>query len=198
MRLSFCRPGLLRDPRVDPLIEHVERQCARIDHLVVKRANVELVAQRLLGAVAQFQDFQLADFVGQRLAGYRDVAIHFRLDLGFRDGRVIVEEVHHLLAGPVSCVNPGIDHQPDGAFLVSFQPPVVRVRVLVESDIFPEPLGVERPSFGECGVERELAELGNAGLLLGNRNLHVMAGKAFVVGGRFHFEKIPLRRDPRC
>src|SRR5580700_182322 len=42
--LLYC--SLPFDPRIDPRFKHVQRQRARIDHLIVKRANVELRAQR--------------------------------------------------------------------------------------------------------------------------------------------------------
>lgn len=42
-----------RDPGVDALLEDVEGQGARVDDLVVEGANVELVSQSLLRAVAE-------------------------------------------------------------------------------------------------------------------------------------------------
>jgi hypothetical protein len=61
------------------------------------------------------QNLQLADLVGQSLAGPRDVAVHLGLDAGLVDGRVVVEEIDHLLAGPVLGVDAGIDDQANGA-----------------------------------------------------------------------------------
>ena len=43
---------LARNPCVDPVREHVQRQSSGIEYLVVKSAQVELVAQILLGAIA--------------------------------------------------------------------------------------------------------------------------------------------------
>src|ERR1017187_9053468 len=63
---------LPRDPRIDALREHIQRQGAGVEHLVVEGAQVELVAQPRLRPVAQFQYLELADLVGQGLAGPGD------------------------------------------------------------------------------------------------------------------------------
>ena len=116
------------------------------------------VAQRLLGAVAQLQNLQLADLVGQRLAGPRDVAVHLGLDAGFVDGGVVVEVLDHLLAGPVLGVDAGVDHQADGAPDVGLQAAVVGVGVLVKADVLAQPLGVEPPALDKGRVFSIFAE----------------------------------------
>ena len=73
-----------------------------------------------------------------------------------------VEVVDHLLAGPVLGVDAGVDDQADGAQDVGFETAEVGVGVLVEADVLAEPLGVEPPAFGVCGVVEVLAE-GRAG-----------------------------------
>jgi len=47
-------PPLLIYPLIDLLRQHVERQRARIDHLIVELANVELATQFLLRSGAGF------------------------------------------------------------------------------------------------------------------------------------------------
>ena len=76
----------------------------------------------------------------------------------------------------------GVDDETDGAEELGVEAAVVADGVLVEADLFAELLGVERPAFGvgaKAGVE---TELGQTCELLLNRDLHVMAGDAFVVG----------------
>src|SRR5215472_9015977 len=118
---------LAGDPGGDALVENVEGQSTGVDDLIVKRANVEFVAEFFLCASAKFENFELADLVRQRLAGPCDVAIDFGLDAGLVDGRVIVEEVDHLLAGPVLRVHAGVDDEADGAPDVALEPAVVGV-----------------------------------------------------------------------
>src|ERR1039458_6397526 len=75
---SLLRRGgfLLRDPRIDAVAQHVQRQGAGVQHLIVEGAQVEVIAQSRLGPLAQLQDFELPDLVGQSLAGPRDIAVH--------------------------------------------------------------------------------------------------------------------------
>src|SRR5271165_6024831 len=63
-----------RDPGVDALLEHVERHGAAREQGVVEGADVELRSQRALGPCARLEDPELADLVGERLAGVADVA----------------------------------------------------------------------------------------------------------------------------
>ena len=53
---------------------------ACVEHLVVEGADIEVVAELFFGAVAQLEDFKLADLVGESLAGPCDVAIDLGLD----------------------------------------------------------------------------------------------------------------------
>src|SRR5579871_3414679 len=57
---------LLRDPRIHARIQHIELQRTGVQHLVVKRLDVEFVAQGLLRTRAQLKDFQLPRLVGKR------------------------------------------------------------------------------------------------------------------------------------
>ena len=91
-------------------------------------------------------------------------------------------------------VEAGVDHQADGAQHLVLQAAVVVVGVLVEADLLAEPLGVERPALDEGGVAALLAERRQRRQLLGDRELHVMAGDALVVRGRLHGDG--LARSP--
>ena len=105
-----------------------------------------------------------------------------------------MEEVDHLLARPVLRVNAGIDDEADRAPHVGFEAAVVGVGVLVEADLLAEPLGVERPAFGERRVVALPAELGQAGELLANGDLQMMAGDALVVRDGLHIRERAIRK----
>ena len=79
-------------------------------------------------------------------------------------------------------VDAGVDHEADRAPHVGLQAAVVGVGVLVEADLLAQPLGVERPALGVGGVVGLLAEGGQAGQLLLDGDLQVMAGDSLVVG----------------
>src|SRR5437667_9317429 len=85
-----------RDPHVDPLLEHVHRQRAGAEDLVVEGADVEAVAELAAGALAQLGNLDRADFVAEGLAGPDAVAVGLvlHLDLVFRGA--VVEELHGL------------------------------------------------------------------------------------------------------
>src|SRR5690606_8401428 len=63
------------DPRIDVLLERRERHRACLEHRIVEIAQVEAGAERATRALAQFQDPELADLVGQGLARGGDVAV---------------------------------------------------------------------------------------------------------------------------
>jgi hypothetical protein len=128
------------NPGVDAVIQYVERKGTCVENLVVEVAEVEFVTESFLGAVAEFKDLQLANFVSESLAGPSDVAINFSLDIRLVDVGVIVEILDHLFEGPVLGVDPGIYDQTDGAPDVAFESSVVGVWILIEADIFAQTL----------------------------------------------------------
>ena len=71
--------------------------------------DIELVSQCKFGFASQFRNFQLADFVGERLAGPDDVAIDFSGNFQFLFGGVFDHEVDGLLPVPAQVVHSGID-----------------------------------------------------------------------------------------
>src|SRR3546814_8084092 len=77
---------LFRYPAIDLAFEDLQRHGAVLEHFGVELAHVELRPQRLLRLRAQRLDLQLADLVGQRLPGPRDVAFGFGGRLGFAFG----------------------------------------------------------------------------------------------------------------
>src|ERR1700689_1223983 len=109
---SLPRSLLLRDPRSNLLVENIERQRTLSQHRIVEFADVEFRAQLAFRALAQLENLHLAELVGQRLPGPRDIAVNLAGDVGIVHGRVRVEVVDHLLARPVLAVHAGIDHQP--------------------------------------------------------------------------------------
>jgi hypothetical protein len=100
-----------------------------------------------------------------------------------------VEEVDHLLAGPVLGVDSGIDDPAHGAPHFILQAAVFAVGVLIKADFFSQALGVEGPTFGVgIEIEIEFAEGRQAGEFLRDGKLQVMAGDALVIGNGFDVE----------
>src|SRR3546814_13726441 len=81
---------------------------AVLEHCGGELAHIELRPQRLLRLRAQRLDLQLADLVGQRLPGPRDVAFGFGGRLGFAFGGIVEHVLDHLLAGPVLAMQAGV------------------------------------------------------------------------------------------
>ena len=109
--------------------------------MVVKGANVELVSESFPGAIAQLQNLQLANLVGQRLAGPCNVTVHLGLNGGLVNIRVGAEVFDHLVAGPALGMHAGVDDEADGAPHFVLQPAVIGVGVLVQADILAQMLG---------------------------------------------------------
>ena len=180
---------LIGDPLGNPRVQHVEGQSSGVEHFIMKSADIVLRAQFLFRLLAQFENLHLPQLVGQCLTGPRDVAVHFGLNVGLVHGGVLAEEVHHLLAAPVLVMHAGVHYQPDGAPHLVFQPAVFAVRVLIETDVLAQPLGVKRPAFGVRVIASVLAEGRNVGQLLRNGKLQMVPGNAFVIGDGFHVQQ---------
>src|SRR5205814_367851 len=102
-------------------------------------------------------DLQLADHVPERLARARRVSIDLGFRLEPRQGRVVGEELHALLAIPAKRVHPGVDDEPRRAPGLVSQHAEARLGSRVEVErLVAHPLGVEGPAF-DVGGGTELA-----------------------------------------
>ncbi len=72
-------------------------------------ANVELRPQFFFCPLPQFLDFELADFVGERLARPGNVAVNLAGGVVFGGGDVGQKIVDGLLSSPVLVVHSGVD-----------------------------------------------------------------------------------------
>ena len=141
---------------------------------------VELVSQRGLGAVAQFEDLQFSHLVGQGLARPGDVAGHLDVDIDRRQGGVLDETDLGLVDRPVLGVEARVGHQPAGPPHLVGQPAKQFIGVAIEPHLLAEPFRVKAPALA-IGVEIDrLAKVRDAGLFLGQRGLDVMAWRALV------------------
>src|ERR1700727_2195576 len=65
------------DEPIDHPVQHVQRHAAGGEQCIVEGAQVEAVAQRLLGLVAQRVDMKVADLVAAGLARPGAIAVDF-------------------------------------------------------------------------------------------------------------------------
>src|SRR6476620_7037570 len=174
----------LRDPRVDILLEDIERHRSAHQHDIVEGADVEAGTERLAGALAQLDDLQLADGVGGRLAGIDDEALDLVDDIAARHGRVSEVPVDRLLPRPALRVDARIGHQPPGTQNLHAQPAEIRIGIGVEPHLFAELFGIETPTFRIRDYPAETAEGGNLAERVLDRPLEVMPGDALVISER--------------
>ncbi len=59
--------GSAGEPRIHAPLQHIQRQCARIEDLIMKSAKVEFRAERNFRARTQLEQLQLSDLVRQCL-----------------------------------------------------------------------------------------------------------------------------------
>ena len=84
-------------------------------------------------------------------------------------------------------MDPRIDDEPHGAEQFKLQPADVPEWIAgIPPGLMREPFSVERPPFVVRGKRNELAKLRYPAQFLGDRNLPVMPGNAFVIGERRH------------
>ena len=81
-------------------------------HHRVELGQTELRSQRRLGPLAQFQDFQRADLVPQRLRRPDHVPLGLAARNRFRIARRIAHVLDGLLARPAFCVHAGVHDEP--------------------------------------------------------------------------------------
>ena len=90
-------------------IQHLNLVLAVEEKFGVQLDPEDIEQMKNIGAVAKFEYLELADLVGQGLAGPTNIAVNFRLDTGVVDAGVVMEELDHLVAGPVLGVDAGVD-----------------------------------------------------------------------------------------
>src|SRR6266481_842026 len=71
---------LRRNPSIHPLLQHIHRQRPRIEHLIVKRFDIELRTQSRLRLISQLEYLQLPHLVPQCLRRPRNIAVYLRLN----------------------------------------------------------------------------------------------------------------------
>src|SRR5712664_603843 len=96
LSLSIFRLGI--HPMLDVRLEETQRDRALLQDGVVEGADIEFGAEAALGFGAQLADFELAEFVGQRLAGPDDVAVDLNRDVLICLAGVVLEKLDGLLA----------------------------------------------------------------------------------------------------
>jgi len=138
---------LLHDPFVRTGFQHIEGKGAAVEDFVVEGAEIKLGAQFFLGAIAEFANFELTEFVAKGLGRPGDVPVGFGLNGGFVDGTRFPEVFDYLIASPTLRMDAGIDHESDRTEEFRREPAVVRHRILIKTNFFSELLGVERPTF---------------------------------------------------
>src|SRR5450631_1849695 len=160
----------------------------------MESADVEACAQLLSRARAQFAELQLPKFVGECLRRPGDVAIRLRLDGRLINRPGLAKEVHYLISRPAFGVDAGIDDEAYRAEELTGESSVVAHRILVEANLFAGLLGVQRPTLDVARVLSVTAKLWQARQLLRDRELHVMAGYAFVICDGFVIDERALRK----
>ena len=103
------------DPGFDVGFQNVERDRSVFENSVVKFALVEFWPKLFFRKGAEFADFELADFVGEGLAGPRDVAVNLYGDVLIRFPCIVLEELNSLIARPTHRVHAGIYDEAHGA-----------------------------------------------------------------------------------
>src|SRR6266404_1296023 len=182
---SLCCLGV--EPMLDMWLKEAQRNGALLQDGVVEGADVEFGAEAALGFGAQLADFELAEFVGQRLAGPDDVAIDFDGDVLVGLAGVVLEKLDGLVARPVHGMHPGIHNKAHRAPHLVAELPEFRVWIGVEADVLAEALAVQRPALDKRRVAEVLAKLRRVFHFLRQRNLQMVPGDRFMQRERFHF-----------
>jgi hypothetical protein len=146
----------------------------------VEAAQVETRTQRRFRALAQLDDLQFADLVGERLARPGNIAIDFGANLVHRQCGVRRPEI----AGPPRAsshrVHAGIDDQAASPPHLVDQAPKALIRGMVDAHFLAELFAVERPAFAERVREEARAKLRQVAKLARQCALQVMPGHGLV------------------
>src|SRR5207245_3498780 len=84
---------------------------AILQERVVELAQIERLTERALGAGAEILDLELADLIGQGLAGPGDITVDLVGDVDFGLGVILHEKVDRSLPVPAHRVYSRVDHQ---------------------------------------------------------------------------------------
>src|SRR6266478_2992093 len=182
---SLCSLGV--EPMLDMWLKEAEGDSALLQDGVMERADAEFGGEAALGFGAQLADFELAEFVGQRLAGPDDVAVDFDGDVLIGLAGVLLEKLNGLVARPVHRMHPSVDHQAYRAPHLVAELAEFRVWIGVQADVFAEALAVQRPALDKRRVAEVLAKLRRVFHFLRQRNLQMVPGDRFMQRERFHF-----------
>ncbi len=128
---------------------------------------------------------ELAELVGQRLAGVADVSVHLVGDVVLAEGRVLDHEVDRPLPRPAQRVHAGVDHQAGGTPRVEGEDAeAIRLR-REQAHLFGEALGVQAPALDVGGAAVEATERGQlASTSCMIAELQVVARHGLVEGKR--------------
>ena len=146
----------------------------------MEAARIEFCAERSLCLGAQAADGELAQLVGQGLAGPADVAIDLGPDLVQRQRGVRREIIDRLLAGPAVAVQAGVDHEARRAphFVALLAEPLVGRAI--DAHLDPEPFGVQAPTLAIAGKIQAAAEARERFAFFRQCRLEAVAGGAFM------------------
>ena len=147
-------------------------------------ADVEPAAERRPGRVAEPQDLELAELVGQRLAGHREVAVDLVGDVVLGERGVLDHERDRPVAAPAHRVEARVDDEPAGPPGVERQDPEPVHVAGQEAHLGRQPLAVEAPALDVGGRAGQAPERRQAVELLGDRDLEMVAGNRLVEGER--------------
>ena len=117
------------------LLQHPERHRPERQQPVVEGTEVEGGTGASAGLLPDLPDLQLADLVGQGLAGPGDVAVDLVLDLVAGERRVLLHVLDGLGPAPALVVHAGVNHQAGTAQGVVIEPAEDGVRVGVQADL---------------------------------------------------------------
>ena len=136
-----------RDKPVDLLRQQVERQPAMQQITASLKSRTSNFAASSRSAFARSSRIRSSPSLYNNACAGRDIAIHFRQG-SLR--AVLLEVVDCLRTSPAEFVNAGVDHQPHRAEVLAGELPKSARRILIDAELRPERLRVQRPRFTDA------------------------------------------------